>query len=238
MVVAARREADETASSPQESLLVAMLLSAAGGFLDAYTWLAYGGVFATAQTGNAVLVGVHAASGQWTRALQNFLPIAAFAIGVFVASRLRARAGEPRAALISLVVEIVLLGVVMAMPSAFPGLVVTLGISFVAALQNSSFGKVEGWHYNSVIATGDLSQSVEALVGGMIGPRDRRAMRQARVFATICVTFLVGAGFGAMATEHVGHRALALPAVLLLLVLSLCVAETPSRKLLTNDGAR
>jgi uncharacterized membrane protein YoaK (UPF0700 family) len=138
MVGAPTHRPDATASPPQKSLLVAMLLSAAGGFLDAYTWLACGGVFATAQTGNAVLVGVHAASGQWTQALQNLLPIAAFAIGVFVASRLRVRAGGPRTALISLVVEIVLLGLVMTVPSV-PGLAVTVGISFAAALQNTSF---------------------------------------------------------------------------------------------------
>ena len=33
---------------------------------------------------------------------------------------------------------------------------------------------------------------MEALVRGLIAPRDRRAIRQAREFATICVTFLVG----------------------------------------------
>ena len=223
-------------SSPEESLLVAMLLSGAGGFLDAFTWLDYDGVFSNAQTGNAILLGVYAASGQWTQALRHLPPIAAFVVGVFMASRLRARAGEPRAALISVVIEIGLLGLVLILPPDFPRLAVPLGISFVAALQNSSFAKVEGWRYNSAFTTGDLSRSVEAL-GGMIGLRDRRALRQARVLATICATFALGAGFGAMATEHIGHKALALPVVVLLLVLSLCLAKTRARRSWTDGGA-
>ena len=38
-----------------------MLLAGVGGFLDAYTFVGYHGVFANAQTGNIVLLGVGAA---------------------------------------------------------------------------------------------------------------------------------------------------------------------------------
>ncbi|MGD0103087.1 MAG: DUF1275 family protein [Rhodopila sp.] len=41
---------------PEDRLRVATLLSAAGGCLDAFTWLAHGGVFANAQTGNAAVL--------------------------------------------------------------------------------------------------------------------------------------------------------------------------------------
>jgi uncharacterized membrane protein YoaK (UPF0700 family) len=222
--------ADRRPSAPQESLLVATLLSAVGGFLDAFTWLTYGGVFATAQTGNVVLVGVYAALGQWPQAFRHVLPIAAFLLGVFIASRLRGGALERKATLVSLVVEIALLGVVTIVTSDFPGVAVTLGISFVAALQTSSFVKVEGWRYSSVIATSNLRQAIEALVAGTVAPHDRRALREAWVFATVCVAFALGAGFGAFATARVGHKALAFPAILLLLVLSLCLAKTRTRR--------
>ena len=38
-----------------EAVLVPSLLSAAGGFIDAFAWLAYGHVFTNAQTGNIIL---------------------------------------------------------------------------------------------------------------------------------------------------------------------------------------
>ena len=44
-----------------DSYLIAMLLAIVGGFLDAYTYVARGGVFANAQTGNIVLFGLHLA---------------------------------------------------------------------------------------------------------------------------------------------------------------------------------
>src|ERR1700746_2262793 len=44
---------------------LAALLTIAGGFLDAFTYIAHGGGFANAQTGNVVLLGVYAASGDW-----------------------------------------------------------------------------------------------------------------------------------------------------------------------------
>src|SRR5215813_13388277 len=75
---------------PERSLLVACLLTMSGGFLDAFTWLALGGVFASSQTGNVVFLGVYVASGQWQRAAHHLLPIAGFVLGASLAVRLRA----------------------------------------------------------------------------------------------------------------------------------------------------
>ena len=49
----------ESKRQMSDSLRVAMLLALAGGFLDAYTYVTRGGVFANAQTGNIVLFGIN-----------------------------------------------------------------------------------------------------------------------------------------------------------------------------------
>ena len=67
----------------EKSLRVAVLLSVAGGFLDAFTWIAHHGVMANAQTANVVLLAVYAAIGQWEQALRWVPSIAAFLVGVF-----------------------------------------------------------------------------------------------------------------------------------------------------------
>jgi uncharacterized membrane protein YoaK (UPF0700 family) len=110
----------------------------------------------------------------------------------------------------------------MILPSDFSGFAVTLGISFVAALQTSSFAKVEGWSYSSVMTTGNLRKMAEALFSGVAAPHDPAALRDARVFATVCLTFGLGAGLGAFSTAHLGNGALAVPGALLLLALMLC----------------
>ncbi|HEV3423197.1 MAG TPA: YoaK family protein, partial [Paraburkholderia sp.] len=47
---------------------VAVLLTLSGGFLDAYTYVGHGGVFANTMTGNVALLGIHIAAGDWTQA--------------------------------------------------------------------------------------------------------------------------------------------------------------------------
>ena len=56
------REQEITAIPIHETFRVAALLAVVGGFLDAYTYILRGGVFANAQTGNIVLLARHPAS--------------------------------------------------------------------------------------------------------------------------------------------------------------------------------
>ena len=53
----------ELPTKTSESVRLGILLATVGGFLDAYTFICRGGVFANAQTGNIVLLGVEATKG-------------------------------------------------------------------------------------------------------------------------------------------------------------------------------
>ena len=52
-----------------ESYIVGILLAIAGGYLDVYTYICRGGVFANAQTGNIVLLGINVADQNWSKIL-------------------------------------------------------------------------------------------------------------------------------------------------------------------------
>ena len=54
-----------------DSFRIGAMLAVVGGFLDAYTYLARGQVFANAQTGNIVLLGVHLSEGDFKKALSG-----------------------------------------------------------------------------------------------------------------------------------------------------------------------
>ena len=77
-----------------ETLPVGLLLALAGGFLDAYSYLNRGQVFATAETGNLVLLGINFSMGNWSQALHYLLPVLAYTAGVLVTELLRRRLGE------------------------------------------------------------------------------------------------------------------------------------------------
>ena len=81
---------------PSETLPVGLLLALTGGLLDGYSYLNRGQVFATAETGNIVLMGINLAQGQLAQALHYLLPILAFALGVLAAELLRRRFGNTR----------------------------------------------------------------------------------------------------------------------------------------------
>ena len=65
------------ASEPAfNSLIVAMLLTATGGFLDAFSYLGQGHVFANVMTGNLVLSAISSIRGDWTHVARLLLPLA------------------------------------------------------------------------------------------------------------------------------------------------------------------
>jgi uncharacterized membrane protein YoaK (UPF0700 family) len=140
---------DETPPKLAGTFSLAILLSCAGGYLDAFTWVGQGGVFANAQTGNVVLLGINAATGQWSEAFRHFMPIVAFLFGVFAAFGVRSLAsarGEPWINLISLLLELTVLIVVAFLPNGFPSTPIVLAISFVASVQSSIFTKIDSGH--------------------------------------------------------------------------------------------
>ena len=72
-----------------DTIRVGLLLAIVGGFLDAYTYLCRGQVFANAQTGNMVLFGIKMMEGHIIQALYYALPILAFFIGIVIAEMRR-----------------------------------------------------------------------------------------------------------------------------------------------------
>jgi uncharacterized membrane protein YoaK (UPF0700 family) len=209
----------------EETLRVAILLSVAGGFLDAFTWIMHDGVMANAQTANVVLLAVFAAMGEWQDALRRVPSIAAFVLGVYIVCRLRAGASErsrSRLALLTLVIEITVLAVVLLFHVRLPSVAGTIGISLAAAMQTASFARAEGRNYSSVMVTGNIRNAVETLFAGTSGARDPAALRQARVLLTVCLTFAAGAALGAVLTAQFASAALIVPIALLLAALMLC----------------
>ncbi|MCK1412079.1 DUF1275 domain-containing protein [Bradyrhizobium sp. 177] len=209
-----------------ETVPIALLLAFAGGYIDAYTLIIHG-VMANAQTANLVLLWVYGSIGNWTKALHFVPPILAFAAGILVAAWLR-RATGARASAIGTLIEILLLVTIAILHNRLPDLAGTLGISFVAAVQSAVFTKVEGVLYSSVMITGNMRQAIEGLFAAASGDG---TLRPPGIFATLCVTFGLGAAVGAFATKQIPNLALGLPVIALLVVLLLCEVSSDEGRL-------
>jgi uncharacterized membrane protein YoaK (UPF0700 family) len=209
-----------------ETVPIALLLAFAGGYIDAYTWIIHG-VMANAQTANLVLLWVYGSIGNWTKALHFVPPILAFAAGILVAAWLRRVTGA-RASAIGTLIEILLLVTIGILHNRLPDLAGTLGISFVAAVQSAVFTRVEGVVYSSVMITGNMRQAIEGLFAAASG---NGTLRPPGIFATLCVTFGLGAAVGAVATKQIPNLALGLPVIALLVVLLLCEVSSEEGRL-------
>lgn len=206
-----------------ESMRLGALLAVAGGFFDAYTYLCRGGVFANAQTGNIVLLGLELAEREWLRALAYLAPILAFALGVVVAEVVKRR-GKARQAggagmhwrQVIVLAEIVLLAVAAFLPQRMD-MAVNILISFVCAMQVEAFRKVRGSAFATTMCTGNLRSGTEQLViWRQTG--DANAARKARHYYCIILFFILGAALGAVCTDTLGERTLLITCVPLLAV--------------------
>jgi uncharacterized membrane protein YoaK (UPF0700 family) len=227
---------------PENNPAVALLLALCGGFLDAFTYFGHGHVFATAMTGNVVLLGVSAATGKWTQSFDYLRPILAFLLGVAVAQVVhlpRFRKWIPHAPVAVLTLEILFLLIAGSFPKEFAGNLLVLGISFVGALQSSTFGKVGNWSYNSTMTTGNLRIFGQAMFQTAFGARDPDSMEKARTFAGISSAFLFGAILGGLSTAALDNRALwIVDLVLLALAFRLFVALSTSADSPSGDSDR
>ncbi|WP_251447515.1 YoaK family protein [Vermiculatibacterium agrestimuris] len=193
---------------PEEALSLCLLLALAGGFLDGYTYLARGGVFANAETGNMVLLGIRLLQGEYARAGAYLVSVLSFALGIWGAEAIRA-ALESRGGLrwrqTTLGMEIAAVTLVAFLPKELDMLANCM-VAFTSAMQIESFRRVEGNPYASTMCTGDLRSGTEQLFHCW-QRRDRKAGRNAVDYYGVIAVFIVGAASGVPAYEVLGLRA-------------------------------
>jgi uncharacterized membrane protein YoaK (UPF0700 family) len=205
-------------------------LAAAGGFLDAFTYVGHGHVFANAMTGNVVLLGIDWISGSWSTALRHLPPIFAFLMGISAAKaiqlgRVQDRLRDPYVAV--LVLETAILFVLSLLPLSTPDIVITMSIAFAASVQVEMFREVNGHTYNSTFVTGNLRILSGAAFDWFFRGHRPETGRLIRDFSTICAAFLAGATAGGYTTARFGNRALWGCMVLLILVAIRVPAKEP-----------
>lgn len=195
---------------------VAVPLIAANGALDAYTFLAHDGVFATAQTGNVVLFAIGLVRPAVAAPLPHLWPILAFVAGIAVARSLHSPAapeGQRRSRRWVLAVQVVALVVIAIFSSALPLWVIVSVISFLSALQLALFRKVAAITWVPIAMTGNLMRTTEAVHAVVTGDRDTR--RPAAAQLALIVVFVAGVVLGAVTTTLLGGRAAFVPAALI-----------------------
>ena len=199
-----------TPAKRRERLALGLVVICAGGMMDAYSYLTRGGVFATGQTGNVVLLGVHLAQLDWLGVARYLAPIVAFVLGILASKSVQnhVHAGDHvRMQRWVVVFEAIAFCLVALIPQQAPDLVVNLAISFCAAISFENF-RTFGTRsaYASVFCTGNLRSFAETFYDGFVG-HDRHEMHRSLRYLALVASFTLGVVLGFFLIGALGGRA-------------------------------
>jgi uncharacterized membrane protein YoaK (UPF0700 family) len=208
------------------------------GYVDAVGFLTLAGLFVAHMSGNTVRLGVFVGGGDWSLAVQRFVPIVFFTLGVVFGIALceaLSRRSTPAPARV-LGLEAALLLVFMLVGRAVVGSGSTpagswdyylLAIVVVVAmgLQNVALRRVAGLPIHTTFVTGILTSVGEEVVNGWYARRDLHragvmprhdddahvAFRRARLHGGVWLSYLAGGVLGAFIALHWDLWSLTLP---------------------------
>jgi uncharacterized membrane protein YoaK (UPF0700 family) len=192
------------------SLATGSVLMLATGFVDAYTFLQHGHVFAQAMTGNLVLIAIGAFDPgivAFWRPLVSYLAFVLGVAAVWAWSRGQApRQRRPGPQLATLVLQVVVLAVVGFLTGGALSVVITACISFASGMQIAAFRDVGRASFTTTVMTTNSMKTVNAALTAVTSA-DPEGRVVARAYGMALAGFVAGAFLGAFLSTRLGDRA-------------------------------
>lgn len=176
-----------------ESFRIGILLAFAGGFMDAYSYICRDGVFANAQTGNIILLGINISEGNFNVAIRYLFPIVAFILGIVITNLIKYKFSKKfiHWKQISVLVEAIALGIVAFMPQNL-NLFANSITSFACAIQVESFRTIRGNGVATTMCIGNLRSATENLCN-YIKTKESSKIINGLIYYSIILFFIIGA---------------------------------------------
>ena len=205
-------------SRVSESIQLGIILAISGGFMDAYTYVIRGQVFANAQTGNILLFGVNLSEGNFNAAVLYLYPVLAFSFGVAMAEVVRRRyAGVKRIhwMQITILIEAIMLFSVGFLPQSLNILANCL-VSFACGIQVQSFRTIKGNGIATTMCIGNLRTATQ-YVCEFFYDKDKGELRMGIMYFGIIVIFVIGAILGYKCVQLWQERAIMVSGALMMI---------------------
>ena len=195
-----------------ESIKLGVILAIAGGFMDAYSYMCRGKVFANAQTGNILLLGINISD----MALHYLVPVLAFAIGIALADLVKIRTKNLTLLhwrQISVFCEAVILLSVSFIPQDF-NLVANALTSLACGIQVESFRKIHGNGIATTMCIGNLRSATQHMCS-YANTKDKEYIKKGLLYYGIIFFFVIGAVIGNACVEMFAEKALLIASAIL-----------------------
>ena len=201
------------AKQTSESIELGILLALSGGFMDAYSYLARGQVFANAQTGNMLLFGVNLARGQFQHALH-------VCIAEFVHFQ---KIQKVHWRQVTLLIEIIILFGVGYI-SFEQNLLANSLTSFACGLQVQAFRKIHGKGYATTMCIGNLRTGTHEMCNYLCTKKVQH-LQSGLLYYSIILTFIIGAILGNFCIQIFSAKAIWISVSLLILAFILMFVD-------------
>lgn len=208
-----------------ESIGLGLTLAISGGFMDAYSYLERGHVFANAQTGNMLLLGVSLAEGNMHAFFNYVFPVAAFAFGIFLAEFIRShnhRYLHWRQT--AVLVEAVILAIVSLIPltANLPANALT---SLACGIQVECFRKIHGHGVATTMCIGNLRSATEQL-HHYLQKKELQILKKSLLYYGIILFFIIGAVIGNFVIKILGQYTILISSILLFLTFAVMFIDS------------
>jgi uncharacterized membrane protein YoaK (UPF0700 family) len=207
-------------------LVATSLATAAGGALDAWVYLAHGHVFANAQSGNVVLMGIALSQGNLDGVVSRLPSLLAFVAGLFL-SRLAGEALKRRgynSRTVRLVAECLFLLALARFADRWADQTISACVGFIAAIQITSLSHVGGWSFNTGMTTGNMRSAATAASRALFGASGE--WFRAIFMGCLCAAFAIGAAAGAWLTPR-AHAMTLIPIAFVVAAVVILTARDP-----------
>ena len=196
-----------------QQLIFCLLLTAVGGFFDAYTFVNCDGIFANAQTGNLIFVGIDLIEGNFSEVIHYSIPILSFVIGVLVSKFIETKYKELsifKHIYMLLLTQIAALIIISIKHEYFGVDIRPIVISFICAIQFDGFRKVNNLVFASVFCTGNLRSMSEHLYKYFV-LKKKESKIPFLIYLSVITVFLSGVLLGAAMSKYLLNKAIIVP---------------------------
>lgn len=189
-----------------------------GGFLDVYTFITRGGVFANTQTTNLARLGYCLGTHQWVESIPFVVSIIACILGGLTSTILIKKGKDEGLHQNLILFEILVLFSIGFIRNQQLHLVVNSVISFITSFQLNMFRKYHHLAHNTTISTGNLRQ-VGELIGNYFGSKSKTDRDVTLKYTSLVFMFVIGAIFSVFITNVFNEKSIWVCSLILLVLI-------------------
>ena len=195
-----------------ERLIVFLLMMTVGGYFGAFTYVARGGVFCNAQTGNILMMSIALGDGRWRDSLYFVVPLSAYLLGTFLSEILPSQVKRShliRWDTLLVLVEIVAVVILGFLPEDAPVQITQIVVNFICSMQFNTFRQAEGIPMATTFCTNHVRQ-ISVDICKAVRHKEERGFHLGRAGAHIgmLAAFVVGAAVSTLLSKRLLGRAI------------------------------